>query len=186
MRSFFKGLLIYFFSVAVLSGALLLSEYAFFGGSKYLTVKRAVIIAFVIALLLWLVIKYLIKHFREMSYLRSPLSKIDKMSGEEFELYLKAFFEKNGYKVTLTPASNDYGADLILEKKDETTVVQAKRYDGKVGTAAVQEVVAARDYYEASGCIVVTNSFFTKNAQGLAEANEVTLWDRDIVSKMGK
>ena len=68
------------------------------------------------------------------------------------------------YKVELTPLSNDYGADLICTKNGQVLVVQAKRYEGKVGNAAIQQVVAAKDYYEADECMVVTNSYFTRNA----------------------
>lgn len=113
-------------------------------------------------------------------FLNVSIEKIDKMSGEEFELFLKMYFEKQGYKVEMTPRTGDYGADLICKKKDEVIAVQAKRYEGNVGNSAVQEIVAARDFYDADRCIVVTNSYFTKGAIALAEANEVELWDRDF------
>lgn len=126
-----------------------------------------------------LAINCLLKYMGEIMYLRSPLSKIDKMSGEEFELYLKHRFRKLGYKVEITRATGDYGADLFCFNKKETIVVQAKRYDANVGTKAVQEIVGAREYYEADLCVVVTNSYFTVNALNLAEANGVVLIDRD-------
>lgn len=101
------------------------------------------------------------------------------MSGTEFEELLAAHFRKAGYKVSLTPASNDYGADLVLKSKREVIVVQAKRYKGKVSNSAIQEIVAAIPYYNATSAMVVTNSFFTKNAKILADANQVVLWDRN-------
>ena len=133
--------------------------------------------------LLLLFMKYFIRRFGKKRFVKKSISKIDKMTGEEFEKYLGLFFEKKGFKVEYTPKSNDYGADLILNKKDELIVVQAKRYDANVGNAAIQEVVAAKDYYEADRCIVITNSYFTRNATCLAEANNVELWDRDIIEK---
>jgi len=36
------------------------------------------------------------------------------MSGEEFEKILLIHFQRLGYKGELTPSTNDYGADLIL------------------------------------------------------------------------
>lgn len=125
----------------------------------------------------------LLKYFEEIRYLHSPISRIDKMTGEEFEYYLKLRFEKEGYKVEMTKASQDYGADLILTNKAETIVVQAKRYEANVGTAAIQEVVSAKKYYQADNCMVVTNSNFTINALNLAEANDVELRDRDDLLK---
>lgn len=101
------------------------------------------------------------------------------MTGEEFELFLKAHFEENGYRVDTTPGSNDYGADLILHKNGEIIALQAKRYKNKVGIKAVQEISSSLAYYKASSGMVVTNSHFTINAEKLALASNVTLIDRE-------
>lgn len=133
----------------------------------------------VVSSIIVFLINRLLGFMSEIMYLSSPLSKIDKMSGEEFERYLMLRFKKLGYKVEITPKSGDYGADLFCFNKNETVVVQAKRYEANVGTAAVQEVVGARDYYEADICVVITNSYFTINALNLSEADNVVLIDRD-------
>ena len=86
--------------------------------------------------------------------------------------------KSSGYQVTLTPVTNDFGADLVISKSGKKTVVQAKRYQGKVGSFAVQEVVAAIKYYQADQALVITNSQFTASAHELAIANGVTLWER--------
>jgi Predicted endonuclease distantly related to archaeal Holliday junction resolvase and Mrr-like restriction enzymes len=111
--------------------------------------------------------------------LNSHIFEIDKMEGVEFEKYLKILYEKDGYNVKTTPISNDYGADLIIQKYDIKTVVQAKRSQGKVGNTAIQEVVAAKYHYEADRAIVITNSYFTDNAKRLAKSNDIELIDRD-------
>lgn len=120
---------------------------------------------------------------RKIMQLRSPLRRIDRMSGVEFEKYLGAHFKKRGYRVEYTPDSHDYGADLILHDEEDIIAVQAKRYSANVGTKAVQEVVAARNYYGATRGMVITNSFFTRPAKELAKANGITLWDRDDIEK---
>lgn len=102
------------------------------------------------------------------------------MTGIEFEEFLKAHFQSLGYRVTLTQASHDYGADLILKDRNgEKTAVQAKKYSGKVGIKAVQEISGAVGYYGADKAIVVTNSYFTSSAVQLAKSNAVELWDRN-------
>ena len=106
------------------------------------------------------------------------------MSGQDFEEYLKVRFEQLGFTVETTKASNDYGADLILHKKNFTVAVQAKRYQGNIGVKAVQEVIGSMAYYEAEKGLVVTNSIFTKNAENLASANNVILWDRDVLVRL--
>ena len=123
---------------------------------------------------------------QKLGYIKSPLSQIDQMTGVEFERYLKANFQEHfGFKCYLTPKTNDYGADLILEKNGEKIAVQAKRYKGNVGIAAVQEVIAACSYYGCDKGIVVTNSFFTKQAINLAKESviEVELWNRERLKK---
>ena len=122
-------------------------------------------------------------HLFRNRYLRMSLKKVDKLSGISFENYLAVHFRKAGYRVKETSATADYGADLILRKRKEKTVVQAKRYSKAVGVAAVQEVIGAREYYEADRAMVVTNWFFTKNAQILAAQSGVELWDRKELKK---
>jgi len=107
------------------------------------------------------------------------VDRTDTMTGEEFEQFLALCFQQLGYRVELTPKSNDFGADLILRKNGQVSVVQAKRYGKKVGSGAVQEVVAALKYYGGDRAIVITNNHFTASAQALAQPNGVLLWGRE-------
>jgi len=100
------------------------------------------------------------------------------MTGKEFEEFLVQFFETCGCIVTKTKPGHDYGADLILERFGERTVVQAKRQKQSIGLKAVQEVTAARKYYQAHKTLVVINGAFTKGAKELAKSNRVELWNR--------
>ena len=109
----------------------------------------------------------------------SSLSRIDMMSGVEFEEFCIAAFKKKGYSAKPTDTTGDYGADIILKKDHSKIVVQCKRYKGSVGIAAVQEAIGAVGYYKADRAMVVTNSRFTPNAVNLAKANNVELWDRN-------
>ena len=121
---------------------------------------------------------------RRHKYLNSPLAAVDHMSGEEFEKYLKAHFERLGYKVKNVGGKGDFGADLVCKKDNETTIIQAKRYKKPVGIEAVQQISAARAYYKADKLMVVTNSYYTKAAKELAKSNNVELWDRDSINKL--
>lgn len=107
------------------------------------------------------------------------LAKISSMSGVDFENFLTTIFSNQGYKVELTKATGDQGADLVINKYGVRTVVQAKRYSGAVGNAAVQAIVAAKGYYGAEKAMIVTNSNFTPSAKALAQANNVELIDKE-------
>jgi len=108
---------------------------------------------------------------------KSEIGDFTELSGYDFEEYLKDLFELLGYTAIQTSLSGDQGADLILSKDDEKIVVQAKKYDGKVSNKAVQEIAAAKNYYNADKAMVVTNNSFTKSAIELAFSNDVELWD---------
>lgn len=106
----------------------------------------------------------------------STIDRIDRMDGREFELFLEEVFTALGYTVTVTPASRDFGADLLLEADDGWTIaVQAKRYEKAVGLEAVQQVAASVPYYGVNEGWVVTNSSYTDSAYELAEPNQVRL-----------
>lgn len=116
-----------------------------------------------------------------LRFLHMRIGRVDKLSGKAFEKYLAAQFRHLGYRVKQTEDSHDYGADLLVKKRGEFIVIQAKRYEKNVGIAAVQEAVGAIAYYEADRAMVVTNSHFTKSARNLARLNDVELWGREEI-----
>ncbi len=111
------------------------------------------------------------------SFSKIELEGFEDLNGYDFEEYLQKLLSLLGYTVIQTPLSGDQGADLILSKDGQKIVVQAKKYNGKVPNKAIQEVVAAKNYYNADKAMVVTNSSFTKSAIELALRNDVELWD---------
>ncbi len=54
-----------------------------------------------------------------------------------------------GYKNKVTKGSYDFGADFIVSDGKNKIVIQAKRYQSKVGIKSVQEVFSAMHYYDA-------------------------------------
>jgi restriction system protein len=122
-----------------------------------------------------------VRIFRYRRLARSGIKDIDRFGGKTFEEYLAVLFKRLGYKVERTKFAGDYGGDLVLRKDGVRTVVQAKRYTKSVGVRAVQEVVAAKGYYDCAQSMVVSNSSYTKQARELASKNNVELWDRDML-----
>jgi hypothetical protein len=100
---------------------------------------------------------------------------INKMSGIEFENYVSKLLTESGYNVSGTPPTGDQGADLIASKNGNAFVIQIKRHSKPIGNKAVQEVVAAKSYYQGDKASVVTNSTFTNAAKNLAKRNDVIL-----------
>ena len=124
---------------------------------------------------------------KKKKYLNSPLWKADNMTGEEFEMFLKAHLEKSGYRAKLTQKSHDYGADLIMTNTEGITLIlQAKRSKKDIGISAIQEALGAVSFYQAHKGIVATNRFFTKSARDLAERSGVVLWNRHDIERIMK
>jgi restriction system protein len=115
---------------------------------------------------------------------KSGIADIDKMDGIQFEKYLGHMFQAHGYKVQVTQASGDFGADLIIQKENKRIAVQAKRYSSNVGLKAVQEAVASKAHYQAIEAWVITNSKFTEQAKQLASSNNVKLLSRNDLVEM--
>jgi len=156
----------------------------FYAGWHYTGTMNGAIGAIVVFLFLMLFFKIWLSTRGSARLRKAGIREIDEMTGEEFEEYLGHLFHKRGYEVSYTKASGDYGADLILEDRDDIIAVQAKRYSGTVGVKAVQEIIGALKMYEATQGWVVTNSYFTRQAEKLAESNEVYLIDRDELIDM--
>ena len=153
-------------------------------GSYYLTKDIFVTGIIIILMIITLVAFTLFRKTKEKERLRkSGIKDIDTMNGIQFEYYLKELYRSQGYKVEVTKAKGDFGADLILFKDKIKIVVQAKRYSGNVGVKAVQEILAAKSYYSASAAWVVSNSDYTNAAIELAKASNVLLINREKLIK---
>ena len=108
----------------------------------------------------------------------SSLESCDDLSilnGIAFEEYLRQLFSDLGYKATKTPASGDYGVDLILIAENRRIVVQAKQYSKPVGFDAIKEVHFGKSYYHADEAWVVSTGGFTKQAFSSAKETSVKL-----------
>ena len=96
-------------------------------------------------------------------------------TGQEFELFCARELERTGWRVALTAATGDQGADLIAERGADRLVVQCKLLGRPVGNGAVQEVAAARSHRQGNRALVVSNQRFTASCTELAAANGVEL-----------
>lgn len=112
---------------------------------------------------------------RKAGYKHASMTDFNTMSGIDFENYIANLLKDAGYNVSGTPKTGDQGADLIASKNNTVFVIQAKRYVSAVGNEAVQQAVAARNYYKGDVAVVITNSTFTSSAVALAKKNNVIL-----------
>jgi restriction system protein len=114
----------------------------------------------------------------------APPARPAAASGAEFELACQEILEERGWSARRTPAGGDQGADIIAERDGLTVAIQCKRLARPVGNKAVQEVVAARTYYEADAAAVVAAGDYTEAARRLAARNGVLLLHVDDLGNL--
>jgi len=103
----------------------------------------------------------------------------------KFEELIASILEDFGFDINLTKATRDGGSDIIARIKNSVcsflTLVECKRYapDNKVGVGIVREVIGVHSIKQASKSIIVTTSFFSKDAQEVAKKmeNQIDLKD---------
>jgi restriction system protein len=121
---------------------------------------------------------------------RPSITPIDEMdilglTAIQFKLYLKELFEHAGYKVGLTPPSNNF-VDFIISGNQGDIVVVTKKYSKSVSDEVIRRLLTAKEYYRAKSAIVIATSSFTNNAINLANNNDVLLWDMSILITISK
>ena len=120
----------------------------------------------------------------QQEYGRAKASELDQLGGEEFEYFLAGLYRAQGYAAEHTAVTGDYGADLIMSKDGQRICVQAKRYAGSVGVAAVQEALSGKAYYQCDAAWVITTGTFTTNAIELAEKSGVKMIGRSDIGNL--
>lgn len=146
------------------------------------------------ALIWWLVrvVAYLVQLVIAKVRLVEPPSfpkpwkkRVRNMDGVGFEQYVADRLRARGYHdVQFTPATGDYGVDILATKHGKVYAFQCKCYTGSVGVSAVQEVFSGSRKYQADRAVVITNSRYTPNARTLAGDLGVSLWDLEVLDSI--
>lgn len=98
-----------------------------------------------------------------------------KLTPIEYEQFCLSLLKLEGWTARPTPVTGDQGADIVCDFAETRAVIQCKKYSQPVGNKAVQEVIAARVYYEANLAVVVSNAPYTTSAKVLAKKAMVEL-----------
>ena len=114
-------------------------------------------------------------------YLKKHPQKLYELHPRKFEELVASILKDLGFEVELTPATRDGGRDIIAHVRNAVssylTYIECKRYaaDNKVGVGIVREVIGVHHIRKPTKSIIVTTSFFSKDAIKEAEAMESQL-----------
>lgn len=97
--------------------------------------------------------------------------------GLGFESHVEKLYKSLGYSVSPTPATGDFGVDLIAVSNTEKVAVQCKKYASPVGPDAVMQVFSGGAYYECTRYAVFSINGFTEAATEMAKKIRVELFN---------
>ncbi|MBK5913858.1 restriction endonuclease [Rhodocyclus purpureus] len=128
---------------------------------------------------------------RLVEYLASHPEAMYSLAPRKFEELVAFLLEKEGCEVTLTKATRDGGYDIWAKMSTPISklliLAECKRYDrqNKVGVEVVRGLYGVTEAHRANQGIIVTSSFFTKDAreEQMRIGNRISLSDFDHLSK---
>jgi HJR/Mrr/RecB family endonuclease len=136
-------------------------------------------------LLLWPVLAKQKRQKKEREHFLSlTMDDIDQMDEPSFEAYIKFYFERLDYTVSILPDTGTFREFLMVSGDGSMSVILAKCTAEKINSVVVEETADAKDSYAADHAIIVTNSTFTGQAVTLANERGVELWDRTDVMEL--
>lgn len=97
--------------------------------------------------------------------------------GLGFENHVERLYKGFGYSVSTTPATGDFGVDLIAISNTEKIAIQCKKYATPVGPDAVMQVYSGGAYYECTRFAVFSINGFTNAATEMAKKLRVELFN---------
>lgn len=109
---------------------------------------------------------------------------VQSMDGITYEHHCANILAANGWTTTVTKATGDQGVDVIARRGDIKLVVQCKRYSAPVGNKAVQEVIAAQQFEDATHAVVVSTAPYTDSARALAHKTGVYLISQEQLPQL--
>lgn len=94
------------------------------------------------------------------------------MTPQQYEEYIGSLFADNGYNVTVSPLSNDWGIDVIAIKGDEKIGIQAKMYGESsriVNRRIIMELYGAAAYQDCTKAVLATDGEIYPDAIEVAQ-----------------
>lgn len=105
----------------------------------------------------------------------SAYSDIENLTPREFEEFVAKIYELKGFKVEVTPPSNDGGKDIIAIKDGIKTFIECKYYskNNSLGRPALQKLIGALEDPIKNKAVVVNTGKFTKSAIEYAKLKNI-------------
>jgi HJR/Mrr/RecB family endonuclease len=111
-----------------------------------------------------------------------------KLSPREFERHVATIFSAVGYQVELTPASNDEGVDVYLNRQGRVSIVQCKHLAAgtPVSRPMLQQFFGVLQHKQAHEGFFITTGRFTEGAVEFVQNYRIHLIDLEKLVEMAR
>lgn len=110
-------------------------------------------------------------------------AQISIMDRTQFVVYVARLFSFKGYQVRLTPVVNNRGIDMIVEKQGVAVAVGVVHSNNVLSQEDIEHISNGLQFYTASSCMALTNTYFDRTAVAFAKQNSMSLVDRTILAE---
>jgi hypothetical protein len=100
------------------------------------------------------------------------------MRPDEYEYIVAEHFESKGFKTQVSQYSNDYGVDVFATKGKTKIAIQAKMFGNStrpINRQMIMELHGAKDYFDCTMAVMVTNGRIIDNALEVAEKLKIEI-----------
>ncbi len=102
-------------------------------------------------------------------------------NGWDFEKFVADLLRKSGYEAFATKGSHDFGADVIVRKRQEVIVLQAKYLSTPPTSSVLDEALAAAIVYGAREIGLITNMPITDAIKDYARKIEQNTFVKRVI-----
>ena len=100
------------------------------------------------------------------------------MRPDEYEYIVAKYFEKRGFKTSVSQYTNDYGVDVFATKGKTKIAIQVKMFGNStrpINRQMVMELHGAKDYFDCSKAIIATDGRIINNAKEVADKLKIDI-----------
>ncbi len=129
----------------------------------------------------------LLRRLREQHALKNAqrIDDLRRLSPEQFEALVAAYFNQYGHRALQTGRSGDHGIDLVVQSRQgEKWIVQCKRWRGSAGEPLVRELFGAMHHAGAQRAFLMTTGTITPQARLWAKDKPLSLYDGESLVRL--
>lgn len=125
---------------------------------------------------------YNLVNMGEKQTIDQKFEQIARMDKTQFVVYVARLFSRKGYSVKLTPVTDNYCVDMLVEKSGTAIAVGVVLSTRLLTRDDIAIVAEGRKHYPSNNAMVLTNMYFDSSAVDFARQQCMSLVDRNVLA----